>query len=88
MFKEENHYISMEGGSEYLYRKEKSKTDFFFMYLFQFLANEVEGLKDGIRRAGNGNDTFRTGSIRNVDAGTRLIKCNSFFIFHSFTFLI
>lgn len=54
------------------------------MYLFQFLANEVEGLKDGIRRAGNGNDPFRTGSIRNVDAGTRLIKYNSFFYFSLF----
>lgn len=43
-------------------------------YLFQFLANEIEGLKDGISRAGNGNDPFGTGSIRNVDAGTRLIE--------------
>ena len=43
-----------------------------FVYLFQFLADEVEGLENGIRRTGNSNDPFRTGSVRNVDAGTRL----------------
>jgi len=42
-------------------------------FLFQLFANEVESLENGLRRPCDGDDPFGAGSIRNVDAGTRLI---------------
>ena len=41
-------------------------------HLFQFLADEVERLENGVRRAGYGDDPLGTGSIGYVDARTRL----------------
>ena len=43
-----------------------------YIYLFQLFANEVESLENGFRRPCDGDDPFGAGSIRNVDAGTRL----------------
>ena len=46
----------------------------FSVYLFQFLANEVESLENGISRSCNGNNPLGAGSIRYVDARSRLLK--------------
>ena len=40
------------------------------IYLLQLIANEVDGLKDGVRRTCYGNDLSQ---IRNVNACTRLL---------------